>query len=232
MVTIKNYVKKTIFYRYFLLLRKFLRLFYSEKSRNRFFWNLRKGDKKLSLDYPLNENSLAFVVGAYKGDYVSKLYTKFKCKIYCFEPIKEYYEFLQNKFQKEKKISVYPYGLSDKDEQVKFAKLGESSNPFETAKKYELVNLKSFKSFKDSNQFLTIDLIYMNIEGGEYSFLDFLIDKEYILNINHLQIQFHKITKDSIQHRRNIRKRLQESHKCIFNFPFIWERWDLKKLVN
>ena len=72
-VRIKTKIKKTLIFPYLVRLRTFFRVFYSTKSRSRFFWNLRSGDIKLSLDYPLTNDSVALVVGAFEGDYLNKL---------------------------------------------------------------------------------------------------------------------------------------------------------------
>jgi hypothetical protein len=48
----------------------------------------------------------------------------------------------------------------------------------------------------------------------------------FIKNIDHIQIQFHNYIEGSKKLRNQIRKELKKSHKCKFNFPFIWERWD------
>ena len=66
----KKKFKNSIFFPYFISFRNILRVIYSEKSRSRFFWNLMSGDEKLSLDYPLNSNSVVMIVGAYEGSYL------------------------------------------------------------------------------------------------------------------------------------------------------------------
>ena len=72
-----------------------------------------------------------------------------------------------------------------------------------------------------------VDLIYMNIEGGEFQVLHELIKQGLIKNISHLQVQFHNVSKNSRKDRLKIRKELKKTHKNVFNYPFIWERWDL-----
>ena len=66
----------------------------------------------------------------------------------------------------------------------------------------------------------------INIEGSEFELLDHMIDTGYISKVKHLQIQFHNFVNDSEVKRKTIRDKLKYSHKNIFNFPFIWERWD------
>ena len=74
--------------------------------------------------------------------------------------------------------------------------------------------------------------MYMNIEGSEYKLLNEIIDSGYIKNINYLQVQFHSFVNDSKELRRLIRKQLRKTHKCIFNYPFLWESWQKKNTTK
>lgn len=224
----KNFIKNTVIYKIFFFLRKNLRILYSTKSRNRFLWNLNKGDDKLSFDYKLNEESLVFVVGAFEGDYLGKLHQKFQCRIYGFEPIDDYFSILINKFKKYQNIKLFNFGLSDKNEKVKFSKIGESSSAYKSGEQYIEAYLKSVTQFIEEHNIDLIDLVYMNIEGGEYSVLNQLIEEGLIKKINHLQVQYHKVDSKSRMYRKKINTKLKDSHIRKFNYPFIWERWDLK----
>lgn len=226
---LKTKIKKLKIFRYLLKMRNFFRVFYSTKSRSRFFWNLRSGDIKLSLDYPLSNESAALVVGAFEGDYLNKLNNKFKCQIYAFEPVVEFFKLLEKKFQNLDNVILINQGLSDKTEQVSFRIDNESSSVFTDTGKSGLVNMISINDFFETYGIKHIDFIYMNIEGGEFAVLNELIKNGRIKNINHLQVQFHNIAKNSRDERKKIRKELEKTHYCVFNFPFIWERWDKKK---
>ena len=88
--------------------------------------------------------------------------------------------------------------------------------------------MKSFTNFIIENSINSIDLLYMNIEGSEYRLLNDIINTGYINNVKHLQVQFHNFVDGSKKKRSEIRRELKKTHDCVFNFPFIWERWDLK----
>lgn len=228
-VKIKTKIKKTFIFPYLVRLRTIFRVFYSTKSRSRFFWNLRSGDIKLSLDYPLSNESVVLVVGAFEGDYLNKLNNKFKCKVYAFEPVVDFFKILEKKFQHLDNVILINKGLSDKTEKVNFSIDNESSSVFTDTEKRVLVHMISINDFFETHEIKHIDFIYMNIEGGEFVVLNELIKNGWIKNINHLQIQFHNVTENSRDERRKIRKELEKTHYCVFNFPFIWERWDKKK---
>tara|TARA_A100001035_G_scaffold106938_1_gene83855 strand:+ start:1545 stop:2234 length:690 start_codon:yes stop_codon:yes gene_type:complete len=228
----KNFLKKRKkLYRFLLNIREKLRIIYNTKTRSRFFWNLRRGDNTLSLDYPLNENSIVFDVGAYKGIFTEKVYNFFNCYVYAFEPLEKYFELLSNKFINNEKVNLYNFGFLDADSTQNLSNIDGSSSIY-TRDEGELelkVEMRSFSNFVIKNSFKKIDLLYVNIEGSEYRLLDEIIKSGYINNIKHLQVQFHNFVDGSKKMRKEIRNELRKTHVCIFNFPFIWERWDLKQ---
>ena len=62
----KRFIQKNKFiYKFLLSSRDLLRIIYNQKRRSRFFWNLRNGDEKLSLDYDFTNKSIVFDVGTY-----------------------------------------------------------------------------------------------------------------------------------------------------------------------
>lgn len=211
--------------------RETLRIIYNTKTRSRFLWNLRKGDTKLTLAYPLNEQSIVIDVGTYKGEFTEKLLKKHDCFIHALEPVEEYYEFLINKFEKNKKIKIHNFGLLDKTFETKISKLEAGSSIFTRSEGVaeQKIFIKAATEFIKEEKLTEIDLLYMNIEGSEYQLLANLIESNEIMKIKHLQVQFHNYVDNSKIKRKEIRKQLNKTHKCIFNFPFIWERWDRRK---
>ena len=129
-------------------------------------------------------------------------------------------------------VKVFNFGLLDKDQEMYFSDIFGASSIFERPEGNLSikVKMKSFKSFVEENSIESIDLMYMNIEGSEYKLLNEIIDSGYIENINFLQIQFHTFVNDSTELRRLIREQLRKTHKCIFNYPFLWESWQKKIL--
>lgn len=232
---IKKSIKKNKrFYNFLSDTREKLRIIYNTKTRSRFLWMLVDGDNKLSLNYPLTKNSIVFDVGAYKGNFTKKVYDKFLCYVYAFEPIKESVEHLNMILGRYSKITIFDFGLSGREREEKISNIGAASSLFSRpeGELNETIQLKSFSNFIEENNIKQIDLLYMNIEGAEYELLNEIIDKGFINNISHIQIQFHNFVPNSKKERKNIRKKLKITHECRFNYPFIWERWDIKEKVN
>jgi len=226
---IKNFIKSRHKLHKFLLdTRETLRIIYNTKRRSRFFWTLKKGDETLSLQYPLDNNSIVFDVGAYTGQFTEKIFRKFNCNVYAFEPIENFVNILNNKFENYQKVKILNFGLLDENKALKISSIGAGSSIFDRneGEVKDLVEFRSFIEFINNNSIKKIDLLYMNIEGSEYQLIQHIIETDFIKNIDHIQIQFHNYVEGSKKLRNQIRKELKETHKCKFNFPFIWERWD------
>lgn len=226
----KSFIKNNKFiYQFLLKFRDILRILYNQKRRSRFFWNLMDGDEKLSLDYKFTNESIIFDVGTYIGSFTEKLLNKFDCYVYAFEPKEKYFNNLLKKFEKNKKVRVYNFALSNFTGNSKISDIGAGSSIVEREENsfFEIIDVVSFSDFVKSENIDKIDLLYLNIEGSEYDLIQNILDNNLQKKIQHFQIQFHNFVKSSKSKRKMIRKSLKKTHKCVFNFPFIWERWDL-----
>lgn len=227
----KRYIHKNKFiYKFLVKSRDLFRILYNQKRRSRFFWNLRNGDEKLSLDYEFTNQSIVFDVGTYIGSFSEKILDRFDCIVYAFEPKKEYFNYLLNKFEKNKNVKIFNFALSNFTGTAQISDIGAGSSIIERAEnsEYETINVMSFVDFMKMENVDSIDLLYLNIEGSEFDLLTNILENNYQNKINHFQIQFHNFVKQAKQKRKAIRKVLKITHDCKFNFPFVWERWDKK----
>ena len=75
-----------------------------------------------------------------------------------------------------KSIQVFPYGLSSKDEIRQMSVCGDSSSVFIESEDALDIKLVDIKRFIEEHKIKHIDLIKINIEGGEYELLERLIE--------------------------------------------------------
>ena len=139
-------------------------------------WKKDQGDKLLRLNYELNENSVVFDIGGYEGEWSLKIFNKYKCKIYIFEPITIFANIIKNKFIKNNKIKVYAFGLGKKDTSTNINLDEDGSSLYKKSKKIEKVEIKNIANFINNYKIEKIDLMKINIEGGEYDLMEKLLD--------------------------------------------------------
>ena len=193
-------------------------------------WFKIRGDENLRINYDLNEKSIVFDVGGYKGDFTYQINKKYNCNIYVFEPISEFYNIIKVRFEKQKKIKVFNFGLSSYDDETTLFINDNASSVYSksinTIK--EQIYLKSISDFIKAQNISKIDLLKLNIEGGEYEILESLIELKLINQITNLQIQFHDFVPKAIKRRESIRQNLSKTHKLTYDYYFVWENWILK----
>ncbi|MGE7752397.1 FkbM family methyltransferase [Lysinibacillus fusiformis] len=201
----------------------------SRESRVTFFKE-KKGDITYRLDYDdLNKDSIVIDLGGYMGQWTSDIYSKYNANVFVFEPIPEYCEFIKKRFEKNPKIKVYECGLADRQYISKIYLNEDATTTFgDIDSPYYNVELIEYSNFMKTNNLNTIDLIKINIEGGEFDLLDSIIKNDDVKNFKHIQVQFHDFVPNSDIRRENIRQELKKTHKLTYNYDFVWENWSLK----
>ena len=181
-------------------------------------------------DYPLNINSIVMDVGGCKGGWSENIYKRYNCNIIIYEPVEEYYLIIKNKFKKNIKIKPKKYGLGAKSKEMLIEKRDVQYTTFVNNKDLaEKINIKSIK--EELSDYSLIDLISINIEGGEYELLESMLSNKLVDKIINIQIEFHEwfpsYTESHVL-RNKIHKQLAKTHNLSYCYPFYWESWRLK----
>lgn len=190
-------------------------------------WFAINGDHTLRLDYDLNSDSLVFDVGGYKGEFAADILCKYDANIYVFEPIKDFFQIIKNKFIQNKKVHVFNFGLARRSADLQISLSDNSSSIYLKGKKTETIKLKSIVEFLNTHNIKEVDLIKINIEGGEYELLESLIANNLINFFKNIQVQFHDFLIENAKERMNeIQKNLSKTHKLTYQYEFVWENWE------
>jgi len=197
-------------------------------------WKELEGDIIQRLTYPeLDTDSIVFDLGGYKGQWASDIFSKYGSNIFVFEPVQSFSNFIEERFSKNNKIKVYNIALGKHDGEEKFLLKKDESKSYNVETVMEsddfiTVKFKDIISFLAENQISTIQLMKINIEGGEYELLDYLIEKDWIQHIDNIQIQFHDFFPNSEQRMSIIQSKLAETHTLTYNYKYVWENWKRK----
>jgi len=174
-----------------------------------------KRDKKeiLRYQYDLSGSSVVVAIGGYQGDFTAQIHAKYK-----------------ERFYGNLKVNCFNYALTDKViTQFIFKDKDNSSLVIGIQNSQsEQIKAEKFSSEYKRRDFKKIDLLKINIEGGEFTLIPHIIQSGLIKRIRFLQIQFHNYTATSIYQREQIRAELQITHTVQWDFPFVWESWKLK----
>lgn len=86
--------------------------------------------------------------------------------------------------------------------------------------------------FIHENGIRVIDLMKINIEGGEQDLWEHTIDNGYVERIKNIQVQFHDFVPTSEHCMQNIQASLSQTHYLTYQYPFVWENWRIKPVEN
>ena len=188
------------------------------------------GDYKLRFNYDLNEDSIVLDLGGYRGQWASDIFSRYRCSVFIFEPVLKFANRIDQRFHKNDQIQVFPYGLggSSRSDIIRIA--SDSSSVFRKSGKREKIEIVDVKDWISNNigESNCIDLMKINIEGGEYELLDRLINTRMIDIVNNIQVQFHKISSNSLSHMEQIQSSLTNTHEPVYKYKFVWESWRRK----
>jgi FkbM family methyltransferase len=169
---------------------------------------------------------LVFDIGGYQGEYCDLMIKKYKCKVYIFEPVHEYAQNLEKKFNRNSNVRIFNFGLGGgEDVRVFISKDKNKSSTFIGGKFNEEVEIKSVSKFLKSEKINYIKVMKINIEGAEYELIQELYRSGFLEKIEILLIQFHNFVPKSFIKMQEIRVKLSETHKVEFAYDFVWDKW-------
>jgi len=176
-------------------------------------------------NYPLHASSIVIDLGAYEGQYCFEIFKRFQCFVFGLDA------FPQKKFQDQTNVKVVslPYGFAPgpNECEVKLYGSGDSTSAYLEGPLVNYGMLKPIQSFLEKYKIEVIDLININIEGGEYDLLDYWIKSNLVLKMKAIQIQFHPMVKDYEFRYQKIVENLSKTHQRLYCFPWVWEAWSL-----
>lgn len=191
-------------------------------------WRDVRGDKTLRLEYDLNADSIVLDVGGYEGQWASDIYAMYGCRVHIFEPVPEFADRIKKRFARNPRILTHNFGLSGQTMMVRLAVCGDGSSVYRQCEGMRDIRLICARDFIVEQGIAQIDLIKLNIEGGEYEVLQHFIDTRLIERITNLQVQFHDCVPSARIRRANLRRQLEHTHQVTYDFSFVWESWRLK----
>lgn len=191
-------------------------------------WFKEKGDKTHRINYDLNENSIVFDLGGYEGQWASDIFCKYNSNMLIFEPFIEYAIKIKDKFSNNSKISVFEFGLSRNDETKAFFVDNDRSSMFLSGEPNTHISLRNASSFLAEKKIQSVDLMKINIEGGEYDLLEHLIETGDIIKFQNIQVQFHEFIPNAKERMNFIQGELGKTHFLTYQYEFVWENWKIK----
>ena len=190
-------------------------------------WRADDGDRTLRLRYPLMADSTVWDLGGYHGDFAADIRDRYACGVRLFEPLPKLFELCVRRFADDRAVACLPYGLGAADGEFDISDDADASSFVRDAGQGRTIKARIRPVPEVWRELGTtrVDLMKINIEGGEYDVLTSLLDSDLIASVVHLQIQFHNFVADASARREALRTLLRATHEEEWCYPFVWESW-------
>jgi len=206
------------------------------RSMRRFFLASRD-DPDLLIDVCLPHGAVVLDVGAFTGEWTRRILGRAATRgpsdlhVHAFEPARAAFRAFEAEFDGHPQVSLHRYGLAGRDRTERLSMSGPGSSVFLDEQDPSSMAVRDIQ-LRDVDAVLTeldverLDLVKINIEGGEFELLDRLHESGWLARTGTVIVQFHEFGPDAYRGRRRNRSQLARTHRCTWNYPWVYERWD------
>ncbi len=179
------------------------------------------------VDFDVDEKSVVMDVGAYLGEWSERVLARAAARVLAFEPNPIVVDRLHQRLDNYPTAKVFEYGLASRDMNAVLRLAGPGSTVHATSYTHgkRTVQLREVVAVLDELAVDHIDVLKVNIEGGEYDLLEHLMLSHWLPKIENLLVQFHEWIPASHRRRRRIRRALVSSHHLVWDYPWVFELW-------
>jgi FkbM family methyltransferase len=191
------------------------------------FMNAVAGNPDLLTDVSIGTDGLAIDLGAYVGDWASRMVERFGCTVYAFEPSPGIAAKTSERFVTTPNVTVFPFGVGAMEETAQLSRDGPGSSLYGGRAAFGTVNVqvRDIVTVLRELDVQYIDVLKVNIEGAEYDVFDRLITANWLPRIGTISVQFHEWHPDAYRRRRQIRAAMSASHARVWSYGWVWELW-------
>jgi len=178
-------------------------------------------------DAQLDAGSVVLDVGAYDGEWARRMLDRYPCRVEAFEPDPTSFPRLLQRLGNEPRFRASQVALGREDTTATIALdlMGSSLYAPRGVFGSAPVEVRDVAAILDELGVDNVDLMKVNIEGGEYDLFERLIETGWVDKIDQILVQFHEWRPSAHARRRRIRRSLSRTHTEAWNYPFVWELW-------
>jgi FkbM family methyltransferase len=173
----------------------------------------------------LAHDSILFDIGGYRGEWTALMRSKYDCHVHVFEPHPEFVELISHRFSEDGKVSVHPYALGSSEDVLMLSDAADGSSAFSKGNPSIQGRIRNATEVLAEIGADKIAVAKINIEGGEFELLQYLIETGAIKKFRTITVQFHNFVPNAVAQRDQIRVDLAKTHRCVWNYDFVWEEW-------
>lgn len=187
------------------------------------------GNTLLWRDLPLSTASYLVDGGGFRGEWAREVLWRYGGRCLLFEAVPAFAERLRAEVAGNDRVEIVSAALSGRDGPVAMQEDADSSRMAVPGQPTFTVPGLALPGALSARGVDRVDCLKLNIEGAEFDVLDGLLDEGWLPRVGVLLVQFHRLDAGSEGRREAIRARLAKTHREVFSFPWVWERWDRRE---
>lgn len=188
----------------------------------------------------LPAGGIVWDVGGYEGNWTKRMAEKYPtCTFHLFEPAPRAFGVAKDRLAALTNVHLHPYGLGTAGgtfplydcnrDSATFLPGGKPGTPDGAAAAE--AQIVPFWRAMLAERVDRIDLMSLNIEGGEFALLSYLVASGLIRRIERLMIQWHSVVDNALATQETIQEAMAETHAMAWNLG-AWEAWRVKPSVS
>lgn len=165
-----------------------------------------KNMEYLRYEYDLKPDDVVLDIGSYRREFADEIKRRYGCCVECFDALDN------------RAAWIYD-GTIKMGGQYYYTSMFDDQTP---QQEFMCVNIAPFLQKE-------VALCKINIEGGEYKLLSYIIFHHLASAIRNIQVQFHQV--DGMDYEKaysEIVEGLNYTHELTWRIPFVWENWRRK----
>jgi FkbM family methyltransferase len=176
----------------------------------------------------IDEHSTVIDAGAHVGDWATQISDRYHPTIHAFEPAPGAARQFRRRLGDRSEVHLHPWALGARDEMATMALAGPGSTLGTVADAFGSteVQVRDILGVLDELELRDVDLLKVNIEGGEYDLFDRLIHADMLRRFRIISVQFHEWLPRAHRRRWAIRRALRRTHEEQWCYPWVWEVWE------
>ena len=194
-------------------------------------WQASDSDARFRAGLSLGPDSIVLDLGSFDGDFAAYVSLKFGATCHAFEVVPEFCERIRTAAAGNAKLLVHPFGLAGATRQESIFLADEGSSTFvdrlSAGRRITIDLVRASDWFSSALGARDVDLMKINIEGGEYELLEHMLEAGLVGRVRNLLVQFHEdVMPGAARRMQAIQAQLERTHRLTFQESFVWENWE------
>lgn len=179
-------------------------------------------------EYDLTPDSVVLDCGGYEGTFTDRISDRYHCTVHVLEPVRRFYDNIVKRVGGRSRVFVHPWGIGERTCEAKFSIKGDMTGEYANNPETETVFLKDVQDIFTALGLGRVNLLKLNIEGGEFTAVEQLIATGLIDRVDNLQVQWHPVVHDYQARFDALQAALAKTHELTFDAQWVWQNWKRK----